>query len=117
MADRQPDRRLPRCLELCDDLLHRRCCAADHCLPVAVDVGDDDVAVSGFDDALDLGQWRQHRSHRAVIAHAQARHLPAAGADRLQGRRERQRLRRYEGAVFAEAVSHDHVRPDAIGVE
>ncbi len=44
----------------------------------------------------------------------QAGHLAAAGADRLQCGLERQCARGHECAVLADAVTHHHVRPDAV---
>ncbi len=84
---------------------------------VAVDVGDDDIAVDFREDRLDVGQRREHGCHEPVVGHRHLRHLSAPGADRLEGFGEAERVGRDERAVLAEAVAHHHVRVDAIGVE
>ena len=108
---------MPGRLERLDRALDRVGRAADDRLAVAVDVGDDDVAVDGADDPLDLGQRAEHRGHRAVVPHRQVRHLAAAGADGLERGVEGQRTGRDERAVLAEAVAHHHVGVHAVGGE
>ena len=81
---------------------------------VAVDVGDHHVAVDRLQDALDLRERREHRRHPAVVRHRDARHLAAARADGFQRVGERQSAGRHQRAVFAQAVAHRHVGPDAV---
>ena len=91
--------------------------AADHRLRHRVDVGDHDVAVARVDHALDLLERAHHRRHRAVVLDLQVRHLAPARAHRFERGLEGQRPGGDQRAVFAEAVAHHHVGPDAIGGE
>ena len=92
-------------------MLDRLAGAADHRLVLAVDVGDDDVAVDRLQDPLDFVQRREHGRHRAVVRHRNARHLAAAGAHGFQRVVQRGAARRNQRAVFAQAVAHRHVGP------
>ena len=95
-------------------LLDRGAGAADDGLVLAVDIGDDDVAVDRLQDPFDLGERRKHGRHPAVVAHRDARHLAAAGADGLQRVVEGQSAGGDQRAVLAQAVAHRHVGPDAV---
>jgi hypothetical protein len=102
-------------LEGGDRPLDRMACPANHGLVARVEVGDDHVAVDAGQDPLDLFQGGEHGRHAAVVGHRHPGHLAAAGADRLQRVRERQRPGGDQRAVLAKAVAHDHVGRDAVG--
>ena len=91
--------------------------SADDGLAVAVDVGDDDVAVRGVDDLLDLLQRTEHSCHGAVVADVEAGHLVPTGCDSLECGGERQRAGRDQRPVLTQAVAHHHVRSHAVGVQ
>ena len=117
VADREPGGVHAGGLKRRDSTLHGVGGTADDSLVGAVDVRDDDVSVGLADDPLDLGERSGHGRHRAVVGTRQGGHLPAAGADRLEGSVERQRAGGHQGAVFAQAVAHHHVRPHAVCLE
>ena len=68
-----------------DGALHCLCLTADDCLAIAVDVGDDHVAVELGDDFLDFLQRSKHRCHNAGIGNFDFGHCFAAGAYGHQG--------------------------------
>ncbi len=89
--------------------------ATDDRLRLAVEVGDDDVAVDGVERGLDLVERREDRSHQPVVVEGHGGHLATAGGDGLECVGERQCARGHQRGVLAEAVAHDHVGSDAVG--
>ena len=105
------------CLAGLDGCQHSWSSAADDRLAVGIDVGHDDVARNRLDDPLDLGQGAEHGRHRPVVLLRDVSHLPAPGAYGFQRGVEAERPGRHEGSVLTEAVTHDHVRGDAVSGE
>ena len=87
----------------------------DHRLAPAVDVGDDHVAVHFLEQRFNGVEGPEDRGHQAVVGDGNLGHLRAAGTDRLEGVGEGQGAGRHQGAVFTQAVSHDHVGGDPVG--
>ena len=117
VADRQLDRLVAMLLKAGDGAGDRLAGAPQDDLVGRVDVGEHHVARRGGEHLLDLLGRRHHGRHRARVGELEARHLPAAGADRLERLVERQRARRDQRPVLAEAVAHHEVRRDPVGLE
>ena len=117
VADRDPGRVDAFGQEGLHRSLHRLGGSSDHGLAEAVDVRDDDSGVDRGHHPVDLLQRPEDCCHGAVVGHRDRRHLVPSGAHGLECRLERHRTGRDEGAVLAEAVSHDHVGADVVLAE
>ena len=89
--------------------------AADDRLAVAVDVGDDDVALYLLKQSFHFFDGCEDRRHQAVVFDRHLGHGMRPRADGLERIGKGQGTGGHECAVFAEAVAHHHVRHDAIG--
>ena len=87
--------------------------ANDRLLP-AVNVGNHNVVVDGFQDSLDFGERGENRSHFAGIVHRYLGHAAATGTHGSQCVLKGERAGRNQSAVFSQAVSHRHVGMDAV---
>ena len=97
-----------------DGRIHGGGFPADDALYRAVDIGDDDIALDGFEDAFHLGQWRRDGGHAAVVIGGDFGHFLAAGADHLQGFGQVQDAGSHQGGVFAQAVPDDQVGLESV---
>ncbi len=95
--------------EGCDGRIHGRGCPADHALHRAVDVGDDNVAFDGLQDALHFGQRGRDGRHAAIVIRSHFGHFLSTRADHLQGFGQAQDTGSHQGGIFAQAVSDDHI--------
>ena len=93
MTDRQLDGLVASFLKSCHRLFDRFTRATNHPLPVAVDVGNDHVAIDGFQHSFDLLNRRKHRRHFAVVVHRHSSHPAAACTHCFQCVFKRQRAR------------------------
>ena len=96
-------------------LAHRIAGASDHGLLAAVDVGGDDVAVDCVEGALDVLDRGKDGSHQPTVFDVDVRHLASAACNSVQRVVVGERPCGNERAVLAEAVTHHHVRVDAVG--
>ena len=117
VAHREEDRLMAGGAQAGDGRLDCLGGATDDGLRVAVDVGDDDVAVDLPQRALDLLEGGEHRGHPATVLDSDVGHLAAPSTDGLEGVGEAQRSAGDEGAVLAQAVTHHHLGLDAVRAE
>ena len=88
--------------------------AADHRLPVAVDVRGHHVAVDLLQRRLYHVERGHHGGHPAVVAHADLGHLAAARGGGFQRVGQRHNTGSGQRGVLAQRVAHHHVGAEAV---
>ena len=84
VADRQIDYVVAGLQEEFRGLLDRPAGSPDYRLRVAVDIGDDDIAVHRLQNTFHFVERGDYCSHPARVVHGNPGHAAAAGADGLQ---------------------------------
>ena len=105
------------CTEALDGFVDRGGFTPDHCLLVAVDVGNHGIAVDAREHALHVSQRGKYRSHLAIVFQRDVGHLAPSGTNGLERIPEIQHASLHERCIFAEAVAHHHVRLDAVAAQ
>ena len=114
VTDRQLHGLVAALLEELDGRFDGFAFAADDGLTGAVDVGRNDIAVDLLKRRLDDLEGSQHGGHPAVVVHLDLGHFAPAPGGRFQRLGEGQDARRYQRAILAQRVAHDHIRLKAI---
>src|ERR1051326_5385967 len=117
MADGENGYLISRLLKSFHRLFHGFARTADNGLVFAVDIGDHDITIHAFENALDFGEWGEYRGHAAVVIHREGGHFAPASAHRFHRICEWHASHGDQRSIFTQAMTHREIGRDAISGE